>query len=156
MDEQQQTDTRAIQEALAQPFSREHVKCKPGAISGARALVLWFVDARAVMERLDSVLGIENWKDSYTFLDAGAVLCRLAIRLDGEWIVKEDVGGASEQPDAGDRIKAAVSDSLKRAAVHFGVGRFLYSLPLLWAPWDAKARKFAMVPQLPASVVKAA
>ena len=43
-----------------------------------------------------------------------------------------DVGAPSEQPDGGDRLKAAFSDALKRAAVKFGIGRYLYRLPQQW------------------------
>jgi hypothetical protein len=44
-------------------------------------------------------------QDQYTPLPDGSVVCELRCRIGEEWIVKTDVGGASEQPDAGDRIK---------------------------------------------------
>src|SRR5881275_1046881 len=59
----------------------------------------------------------------------GSMMCRLRLRLGDEWVTKVDVGGPSEQPDGGDRLKAAFSDALKRAAVKFGIGRYLYRLP---------------------------
>src|SRR5262249_14174357 len=60
-----------------------------------------------------------------------------------------DVGGQSEQPDGGDRLKAAFSDALKRAAVKFGIGRYLYRLPSQWVDYDDKKRRFVRQPQLP-------
>jgi hypothetical protein len=54
-----------------------------------------------------------------------------------------DVGGPSEQPDEGDRVKAAFSDALKRAAVKFGIGRYLYRLPHAVGrlrPWQEAVR----------------
>jgi hypothetical protein len=60
-----------------------------------------------------------------------------------------DVGGPSEQPDGGDRLKAAFSDALKRAAVKFGIGRYLYRLPQQWADYDPAKRQFSAAPRLP-------
>jgi hypothetical protein len=54
---------------------------------------------------------------------------------------KEDVGGQSEQPDEGDRRKAAFSDALKRAAVKFGIGRYLYRQKPQWVDWDPLREK---------------
>jgi len=59
-------------------------------------------------------------------------MCRLRIKLGDRWISKTDVGSPSEQPDVGDRLKAAFSDALKRAAVKFGIGRYLYRLSAQW------------------------
>src|SRR5205823_3297906 len=67
-----------------------------------------------------------------------------------EWVMKMDVGGPSEQPDGGDRMKAAFSDALKRAAVKFGVGRYLYRLPAQWVDYDPVKRQFRSAPTLPA------
>jgi hypothetical protein len=64
-----------------------------------------------------------------------------------------DVGGQSEQPDEGDRRKAAFSDALKRAAVKFGIGRYLYRLPQIWCDYDPKKRQFVRPPTLPASAL---
>jgi hypothetical protein len=60
------------------------------------------------------------------------------------------VGGQSEQPDGGDRTKAAFSDALMRAAVKFGVGRYLYRLPSQWCDYDPQTRRFVKEPALPA------
>lgn len=142
-----------IQQALATPFAPGEVKCKPGATSGNRALPIWYLTARAVMDRLDAVLGIGGWRDEYTVHPDGSVKCRLVLRLGDEWLAKEDVGGQSEQDDEGDRMKAAFSDGLKRAAVKFGVGRYLYSVPPVWCDWDKEKKRFAKDPQLPASAL---
>ena len=89
----------------------------------------------------DKVLGIGNWRDDYEVLPSGAVICQLSVRLDGEWIAKCDIGGQSDQPDGADRAKAAFSDALKRAAVKWGVGRYIYYLPKTWANYDPKTRQ---------------
>ena len=94
-----------------------------------------------------------GWQDEYQILDGGSVTCKLRLRIGGEWITKMDVGSQSEQPDDGDKVKAAFSDALKRAAVKFGIGRFLYRLPAQWCDYDPKARKFLTPPRLPGAAL---
>jgi hypothetical protein len=146
-------EVEAITRALAAPFDPAEVKFKPGVVSGNRALALAYVDARVIQDRLDEVLGVMGWQDSYKVLPDGSVMCRLRIRIGGQWITKVDVGGQSEQPDGGDRTKAAFSEALKRAAVKFGVGRYLYRLPGLWCDYDPHKRQFVRPPTLPASAL---
>src|SRR6516164_9678922 len=142
-----------LTEALAAPFDPRQVKFKPAVVSGKRALALAYVDARAIQDRLDEVLGVTGWQDEYECLADGSVVCRLRLRLGDEWITKMDVGGQSEQPDEGDRRKAAFSDALKRAAVKFGVGRYLYRLPSQWCDYDPQKKQFTRTPALPASAL---
>src|SRR5690606_31105854 len=118
-------------------------------VSGNRALALAYVDARVIQDRLDEVLGVTGWQDEYECLPDGSVVCKLHLRLGSEWITKMDVGGQSEQPDEGDRRKAAFSDALKRTAVKFGIGRYLYRLPEQWADYDPQKRRFVRQPTLP-------
>jgi hypothetical protein len=148
--EQAGVDVNAIAQALAAPFDPAEVKFKPQTVSGNRALAVGFVDARVIQDRLDDVLGVMGWQDSYECLPDGAVVCRLRIRLGAEWITKEDVGGQSEQPDEGDRRKAAFSDALKRAAVKFGIGRYLYRVKPQWVDYDPQKRQFLRQPTIPA------
>jgi hypothetical protein len=140
----------ALTQALSGPFDPREVKFKPAVVSGNRALALAYVDARVIQDRLDEVLGVAGWQDEYECLPDGSVVCRLRLRLGDEWITKMDVGGPSEQPDEGDRRKAAFSDALKRAAVKFGVGRYLYRLPQQWCDYDPKKKQFVRPPTLPA------
>lgn len=142
-----------LTEALATPFDPREVRFKPAVVSGNRALALAYVDARVIQDRLDNVLGVTGWQDEYECLPDGSVVCRLRLRIGDEWITKMDVGGQSEQPDEGDRRKAAFSDALKRAAVKFGIGRYLYRLPSQWVDYDAKKRQFAQTPTLPPSAL---
>jgi hypothetical protein len=111
------------------------------------------VDARVIQDRLDDVLGVMGWQDSYESLPDGAVTCRLKIRVGDRWITKMDVGGQSEQPDEGDRRKAAFSDALKRAAVKFGIGRYLYRLEGQWVDYDPQKKKILGTPRLPQSAL---
>lgn len=141
--------------ALAAYFPPHEIRWLPKLPKNGRALGLAYITARAVMDRLDYVLGPDNWQVRYEEIGSGSVRCKLLVRFEpgGEWIEKSDVGGKSEQPDEGDRDKAANSDALKRAAVMFGVGRYLYSLPAAWADYDERAKKFTTAPALPVACI---
>lgn len=107
--------------ALAAPFASHEVKVRPQA-----GRQLHYITARTAMNRLDSVLGPENWWDSYQPSEH-SVLCTLTIRLpDGSILSKSDAGGYAGMSDQGDDDKSGYSDAFKRAAVKFGVARYLY------------------------------
>jgi hypothetical protein len=144
-------NAREIMQRLKAPFPAERLGWKPGKLTadGKRCLAMAYIDARDVQGRLDDVMGIENWQDHYE-LSSGVVVCTLSLRIAGEWIPRMDVGALSDQPGAGDQIKAAVSDALKRAAVKFGVGRYLYYLDSAWADYDPQKKKIVKAPALPA------
>ncbi|MCE9564813.1 MAG: hypothetical protein K8U57_22495 [Planctomycetes bacterium] len=142
-----------IAAALSAPFEPKEVKFKPQMVKNNRALAMGYIDARLIQDRLDEVLGVENWQDKYDFLPDGSVVCRLRLKLGGRWITKTDVGSPSEQPDSGDRVKAAVSDALKRAAVKFGIGRYLYRLPAQWVDYDPVKKQLVQLPQMPAFAI---
>jgi hypothetical protein len=108
--------------ALAAPFGDHEVKTR--AAQGGRTL--HYITARTAMNRLDIVLGPENWWDEY-HPGANSVLCKLTIRLaDGSTVTKADAGGYAGMADQGDDDKSGFSDAFKRAAAKFGVGRYLY------------------------------
>lgn len=118
---------------LAEPFPAKDIDWRAQQCGKAKsgkfwAMVLAYMDARAVMDRLDSVIGPNNWKDEYRLLDKG-VICRLSLRIDGEWITKED--GSDET--ATEPFKGGISSALKRAAVKWGIGRYLYNLESTFA-----------------------
>ena len=144
-----------IAAALAEPFHPTELKVKPGAVAGNRALAMPYLNARAVMDRLDAVCGVDGWRDEYRDLPDGSVVCKLSLRIGGRWVTKEDVGSPSEQPDPGDRRKAAYSDALKRAAVKFGIGRYLYRLPKTWLDYDPARRQFTQRLALPPEALPA-
>jgi len=134
---------------LAEPFPPGEVQWRVEALSRdkKRALVVPYVDARTVLDRLDKVVGPEGWHDAYEVLsDAERLvkdergerrerLCEVKCRLTVLGVTKEDVG-------EGDSLKAAFSDALKRAAVKFGVGRYLYRLEKQWVDYDPEKGRF--------------
>lgn len=100
------------------------------------AEVLAYISARAIQDRLDQVVGVENWEVRYEFvygkdgLTAG-IICKLSIRCgpNGTWVTKED---GAEQTDV-ESFKGGISSALKRAGSAFGIGRYLYNLEGGWA-----------------------
>lgn len=84
-----------------------------------------YIDARDVMDLLDEVCSPENWQDDYKVVD-GKLFAGIGIKKEDIWIWKWDTGTESNV----EKEKGQVSDSFKRAAVKWGIGRFLYSLEI--------------------------
>ncbi len=121
-----------IYNKLKAHFSEEDIEFKVGATNKEKTqgLALAYVNARAVQERLDTVLGFNNWKAVYKEVQGGFI-CALSLRVDGEWITKED--GA--QATAYESIKGGMSSAFKRVASSgFGIGRYLYTNEASWYP----------------------
>lgn len=141
-----------LRRSLSNPFPVDCVKWKPEVTKNmppGKCRAVAYIDARAVQKRLDDVIGPENWQDEYEVLNQGSVICRLSIWIADRWIVKSDVGSLSEQSDDGDKLKAAFSDALKRAAVKWGIGRYLYYLPFATADFDNDRKRITQPPKLP-------
>lgn len=130
--------------ALHAPFDEKLISFRVGPRNRDKTsgMPLAYIDARDVMERLDTVVGAENWTDQYHGAGS-AIVCELRIRLpDGEWLMKSDAASAESGDGGGDggggidAGKSAVSNAFKRAAVKFGVGRYLYYSPNQWYPLE--------------------
>jgi len=124
--------TEELKQLFAE-FPRDAVSWRAQSMTkdGSKALALAYIDARDVMDRLDDVCGSENWQDRYEF-HGSRTICYLSIRVDGEWITKADGAGDSDV----EAEKGAISDALKRAAVKWGVGRYLYHIVSPWVPCE--------------------
>jgi hypothetical protein len=89
------------------------------------AMVLAYVTNRAIMKRLDDVCGKAGWRNEYRDIpNNGGVECGISIKVDGEWITKWD---AAENTQV-EAVKGGRSGAMKRAAVQWGIGRYLYNL----------------------------
>ena len=93
------------------------------------AMVLAYMDNRAVQERFDEVFGIAGWKNEFKTAPDGGTLCGISVKFGDEWVTKWD-GAENTQVEA---VKGGLSGSMKRAAVQWGVGRYLYDLPTSFA-----------------------
>lgn len=135
-------ETKKIFDALKEPFDPRVISWRVGATTGdkSKGIALAYVDARDVMKRLDDVCGLE-WQDRYPF----AGCCEIGLKINGEWLWRSN--GADETNVEG--VKGQFSDAFKRAAVLWGVGRYLYYLPNVWVPLNDK-RAIIKPPELPA------
>jgi hypothetical protein len=134
---------------LTQPFDPEAVEFKAGATTQdkARALALAYVDSRVYQGRLDAVT--PDWRNEYTREYAGErviVTCALTVagvtrqaigeslqanaRHDGSTVIEENAATSAE------------AQAFKRACSAFGLGRYLYSVPQVWAEYDSGKRQF--------------
>lgn len=116
-----------IQSKLMMPFRSHEIAFRVGREFGDNASVLAYITARGIMNRLDAVLGVTGWWDEYEIVDKG-VICKLTCCIDGQPITKIDAAPFTNI----ESLKGGFSDALKRAAVKFGVGRYLYDLPEMW------------------------
>jgi len=154
MSQEQDPNWDEIKRQLVAPFHSYYVGWKAQATSKdkTRALAVPYIDARTVMDRLDQVAGPGNWSDTYRLVSAGdgefAVECTLTLFA----VPKSDVGIAEEDDDSSQASlsKSAYSDALKRAAVKWGVGRYLYRVKRQWVDYDAARKQLAETPELPA------
>lgn len=125
---------KGIYEKLKEKFDEKDLEFKVGATNSDKTmgLALAYVQARAIQNRLDEVIGFENWKVSYREIQGG-FLCTLSIRKDSnsEWIEKEDGAGITDYQS----IKGGISNAFKRVASSgFGIGRYLYNARNSWYP----------------------
>lgn len=136
-----------LQEKLLAPFEPLELEWRiqqAGESNGKHwGMVLAYVTNRAIMDRLDSVVGIGNWKNEYSVAPDGGVMCGISLlvprkgmvtsiykgkavsnELSHEWVTKYD--GAENT--AVEAVKGGLSNAMKRAAVQWGIGRYLYKL----------------------------
>lgn len=138
------TLTGDVTRELRRPFGVGAVEFRPiGKASGGatpKCAIVFYIDSRLVVDRLNQVAGPENWSDAYQPLApaelANTLYFPVECRLSVFGVVKADVGQGANQVLDDKAWKTAYSDALKRAAVKFGVGRFLYSIPRIRVECD--------------------
>lgn len=121
---------------LAAPFPPTDIEWRIGR-SGLKNDKVWatclaYLTNRAIMQRLDEVCGPEHWRNEIREWGIGTpgVLCGISIRVGaGDWVTKWD---GAEQPET-EAVKGGFSNAMKRAAVLWGIGRYLYDLPEAFA-----------------------
>lgn len=139
-------DWQTVRAALAAPFAPCEVEFRamltPREYQGGyTAPVAAYVDARAIQDRLDDVVGPQFWSfiPQVAATANGAVTAAIGL-LSVHGVVKGDIGDA----EATERNKASVSDALKRAAVQWGIGRYLYKLPKMYARFVKKGKDWKL------------
>ena len=136
-----------LQQRLECPFPAKSVSWRIGRKNGdqTKASLLAFIDARDVMERLDKACGFDGWQCTYTHVNESVAICSIGIRVNGEWMWRSNGAGDT----AVEAEKGRLSDAFKRAAVLWGVGRYLYGLDSPWVTLTGK-NSWDKNPDLPA------
>lgn len=135
--------TDDIYAKLAAPFAPQEVSWRVGPTTKdkAKGMALAYVDARVVMDRLDAVCGPQGWQNRYSHAN-GKTVCDIGIKdaISGEWIWKADGAGDSEM----EAEKGALSDAFKRAAVRWGIGRYLYETQSPWVEIEQHGNSYSI------------
>lgn len=100
----------------------------------AYATYLLYKDARVDMKILDETFGPMNWQREHCLI-GDRLYCTISIydESKGIWIKKQDVGTESNsEPE-----KGQASDAFKRAAFNVGIGRELYTAPIIYVKLEA-------------------
>ena len=130
---------------LSAPFPAERISWRVGAMTKdkSRGLPLAYIDARDVMQRLDDIIGPARWQDRYPHA-ATKTVCEIGIKVGDEWVWKSDGAGDT----AYEADKGALSDAFKRAAVRWGIGRYLYDVQSPWIPLENESIPASEIPKL--------
>ena len=141
-------DKNLVMRELQKPFKEEEIEWRVGATNKDKTmgLALPYVTNKAIQNRLDEVFGVFGWKNEFKEWKGNSQLCGISIWDEdkGEWLTKYD--GADDTTM--ESTKGGLSDAMKRSAVQFGIGRYLYKLDPIWVPLkDGKYLDF--IPQLP-------
>ena len=142
----EQNDPRQIQAELAMPFAPEDLEWRLQKVVEAKELgiAVPYVTNRAIMSRLDDVVGPENWYNDFKpWHGAGgkeAQLCGISIRYGDGFITKWD---GAEDSDI-EPVKGGLSDSMKRAAVQWGIGRVLYNMDVVFVDVEKRGKTWCI------------
>jgi hypothetical protein len=134
-------DPLELYTALCEPFPIEEISWRVGPTNEKRkkpdepyrGQPLCYIDARTVMDRLDSICQFDGWQCTYTPGVGTSIVCNIGLLIAGDWIWKADGAGATDM----EAEKGTLSDAFKRAAVRWGVGRYLYEVKAPWLELDA-------------------
>lgn len=127
--------------ALFLPFPVTQISWRVGSTTASKekGMALAYIDARDVMERLDDVCTPAGWQDRYSHANAKTV-CDIGIKCGDEWVWKANGAGDTDH----EAEKGALSDAFKRAAVMWGVGRYLYNLPSPWVAIKQRGKSYVI------------
>lgn len=140
---------------LAEPFPAGDIEwrvSRAGTNSkGVFCMVLAYITARAIQQRLDDVCGPAGWCNTPSSIievrpGITAFSEGISIFVDGVWVTKYDVS----EPTHVEPAKGGFSGALKRAGAQWGIGRYLYHLSETFAEVAEKGGKgweYAKLPE---------
>ena len=114
---------------IFRPLRADEIECRIGSVGAKGFTMLLYKDARCDMNILDETFTPFGWQREHKEIK-GTVYCGVAIyNQDADkWVWKWDAGSESYT----EKEKGEASDSFKRACVNWGIGRELYTAPLIF------------------------
>lgn len=121
---------------IFRPLRADEIECRIGSVGAKGFTMLLYKDARCDMNILDETVGEFNWQRDHKEIK-GTIYCGVgifhgSIEQIGQgvnpWVWKWDAGSESYT----EKEKGEASDSFKRACVNWGIGRELYTAPLIF------------------------
>lgn len=139
---------REIQALLAMPFAPEDIEWRLQVTVKDKMVgtAIPYVTNRAIQNRLDDVVGPDHWYNDFKPWHGAkgkeSQICGISIYFeDRGWITKWD---GAEDSDI-EPIKGGLSDSMKRAAVQWAIGRVLYSMDdTIWVEIETRGQSFVI------------
>jgi hypothetical protein len=140
---------------LAEPFPVEVISWRAGSISRdkKRAQALPYAEPRVYEDRLNALcpglwsVAFKPWSER--------IICELTIGAigPGGTLLYATRASTGESGDGFAPGTAAEAQAFKRACSKFGLGRYLYDVPIVWVDYDDANRKLLQTPKLPARFV---
>lgn len=118
---------------LYAPLEPNEVEWRVQSAKDGKQTVVPYLNNRCVMERFDLAFEPENWTSEFREI-AGGFICRLTVFIGDRQIYRED---GAQKTDI-EPLKGGISDSMKRCAVQFGLGRGLYNYPRVQIAVESK------------------
>jgi len=112
-------------EILTRLLEPDEIEWRIQQAKNGKTTVVPYISNRCVMNRFDEAFGIGGWSNTFDRWGNKGVKCGLSVLTEGGWVTKYD--GADETHI--EATKGGFSDSMKRAAVQWGIGRCLYEYP---------------------------
>lgn len=125
------------------PLRADEIEVKVKQVKANKVVALLYKTARTDMDLLDEVVGAENWDCDYREIK-GNLYCGIGIVMFDDMaqkVVKWDCGIESREDEEGNEKKGEASDAFKRAGFKWGIGRELYTSPLIEIPAGAATIK---------------
>lgn len=141
-----QKTAEELRQVLSAPFANEDIDWRVSVTTRDKdkGLAVPYVTNRAIQNRLDGTVGIDGWQNQFVpWKEGKAQLCGISIYFDQQkqWLTKWD--GADDSDF--ESVKGGLSDSMKRAAVEWGIGRYLYGMTQIWVRIEQRGKSYAII-----------
>ncbi len=140
-------DWKTLLEHLGEPFPKEDIAWRAGATSRdkKRAQALPYAEPRVYEDRLNEICP-GDWSVIFKPWGESRIICELTIHS----VTRSSTGEFDDgKKNAIAEGTVAEAQAFKRACSKFGLGRYLYEIPIPWVDYDEEKNRLADVPQLP-------